>query len=114
MADEQDQTLPEKDTPKSVTIGIVDAKAVAKIPGWTEYKAASNRLTEARKESEAKKTGIRDHFLLKLKGKTASNGTKITGESNIDFTVELDGSVRVTLTLEKKKRGKSEDLSGLF
>jgi hypothetical protein len=103
--------------PKTEVVGTLTEEAASALKGWDKYKKSAEDLTKARAASEKAKNEIRNVLLKTLERakKTLNDGTRITEDTDVDFTVQDDRSVRVFVNLDKGKgRARSKDLSTLF
>ena len=94
-------------TPKTRTLGVIDATKAKKVAGFEAYSKAAAALNEARKQTTAAKTKVKQAIKKQL-GHEADN---------LDFVVETNGSIRVYENLvEKTPRATSRtaDLSDKF
>lgn len=111
MADETEGTK----KPKTETVGKLPKKVATTLEGWGHYLKTVEELSKARKASEEAKDKIREVLLAKLEGQKLKDGTKITDEHDLDFSVDNEGTVNIFINLEKGKgRARSKDLSDLF
>ncbi len=93
-------------TPKTKTLGTIDATKAKKIAGIAEYAKAAAALADARKATAAAKAKVKDAIKKSL-----------NEDGDIDFSVESNGTVRVFKNLiEKKPRttNSGPDLSEKF
>jgi len=94
-------------TPKTRTLGVIDAAKVKKIAGFADYAKAAAALNEARNATTAAKTKVKQAIKKQL-GHEADN---------LDFVVETNGSIRVYENLvEKSPRttSRTADISDKF
>lgn len=92
-------------TPKTKTLGTIDATKAKKIPGWSEYHKHAKILADALKSSKEAKKNIRGHI-----AKTLGHD-----DTAIDFTVDEGGNVKVFEILEAKSgRQAGANLSDKF
>jgi hypothetical protein len=93
--------------PKTKSLGTIDATKAKKIAGFESYTKAAAALMEARQQTTAAKTKVKQSIKKQL-GHEADN---------LDFVVETNGSIRVYENLvEKTPRATSRtaDLSNKF
>ena len=92
---------------KTRTLGVIDAAKVKKIAGFADYAKAAAALNEARKQTTAAKTKVKQAIKKQLSHEA----------DNLDFVVETNGSIRVYENLvEKSPRttSRTADISDKF
>ena len=94
------------DTPKTKSLGTIDATKAKKIAGFADYAKAAAALTEAQRATQAAKSKVKDVIKKQLQE-----------EGDLDFSVETNGTLRVFKNLVEKKRRVTQsgpDLSDNF